>query len=49
MVRRATRAVVGLAVFGLMVGLFALPSGAAIPRAQQGVTKDSIDVVLIIA
>jgi hypothetical protein len=47
MVRRASRAVVGLVLLGLVMGLFALPSGAAVPRAQQGVNKDSIDVVLI--
>ena len=48
MVRRATRFITGLAVFGLVTGLFAVSSGASTPGAAQGVNKDSIDVVIIV-
>jgi hypothetical protein len=48
MVRRSIRAVVGLTVLGLMAAVFAIPAGAAAPSAQQGVSKDSIDVVIIV-
>jgi hypothetical protein len=47
MFRRTTRVVTGLAVFSLLVGVLAVPAGASAPRAQQGVDKDSIDIVLI--
>src|SRR5262245_14106156 len=48
MMRNARKFFIGLVMLGCVTGLFAAPSGASIPRAQQGVTKNKIDVVLII-
>jgi hypothetical protein len=48
MFRRTTRVVTGLAVLSLLVGVLAAPAGASAPRAQQGVDKDSIDIVVIV-
>jgi hypothetical protein len=39
---------VGLAVAGLVAGLLSGPAGAATPRAAQGVSSDTIEVVVIV-
>ena len=52
MIRRSARAVVvGLAVAGLFAAV-SIPAGAhtraSVPAAQQGVTKDAIEIILVI-
>ena len=52
MVRRSARVFAGLMVMGLLTALLAIPAAAksrsAVPAAQQGVTKDEIEIVLIV-
>ena len=51
MVPRSARVGAGLVIFGMVAALLAVPATArtrtAVPAAQQGVTKDEIQVVLV--
>jgi hypothetical protein len=49
MFRTPTRFVVLACAVALCTGLLAGPGAASAPRAQQGITKDSVDVVVLVA
>jgi len=49
MFRTPTRLVVLACAAALCTALLAVPGGASAPRAQQGVSKDSVDVVVLVA
>src|SRR5690349_13705416 len=49
MFRTPTRLVVLACAAALCTALVAAPGGASAPRAQQGVSKDSVDVVVLVA
>ena len=49
MLRRPIRLIALACIAALAATLVAAPGGAAVPRVQQGVTKESVDVVVLIA